>query len=500
MSGLGNTTSKHDVHQAFIAKAEEALNVNVKTMDNTYRLHYHMMPPAGWMNDPNGMIYFDGHYHLFYQHDPYQAKQGPMHWGHARSKDLVRWEHLPVALAPSEDYDKGEHGGQGCWSGSAVDNNGVLTLIYTGHVDGKIPEEVQSLATSTDGVTFHKYAANPVIGDSPDAQRFGFRDPKVWKHEDKWYMVVGYGKDGLGKGIIYTSSDLLSWEYQGAAAQSDGTMGDMWECPDLFPLGEGNQHTLLISPMNIAPIKNLYLSGTFDYDSCRFEKQHVGQIDYGFDFYAPQTLKDDQGRRIMIAWMNIWGATMPEQAHGWLGGMTLPRELTLAADGTVRSNPVPELTALRGQHVTAADVVLADDKLVMIDGVQGDSIEMDIVFDLAGTDATEVGIRVRSSEDGTAYTEISYSISEQKVYMDRNLGGAGDGGISAAPLEMLADGRLQLRLFLDRSSIELFADEGRIAITNRIYPRPDDAGISFFARGGAAKIEKLDVWELGSIW
>ncbi|OBZ12535.1 glycoside hydrolase family 32 protein [Bacillus sp. FJAT-26390] len=497
---MENVTSKGAKHQAFIAQAEEALKANKAAMDKTFRLHYHMMPPAGWMNDPNGLIHWQGDYHLFYQHDPFQAKQGPMHWGHARSRDLVHWDHLPVALAPSEDYDKGGNGGQGCWSGSAVDHNGQLTLIYTGHVDGKNPEEVQCLATSADGVTFEKHAANPVIGGSPDEERFGFRDPKVWRHEDLWYMVVGYGKDGLGKGIIYTSSDLMNWEYRGAAVESDGTMGDMWECPDLFPLGEGGQHALLISPMNIAPIKNLYLSGTFDYESCRFEKQQMGQIDYGFDFYAPQTLLDDQGRRIMIAWMNIWGAVMPEQAHGWLGAMTLPRELTLAADGTVRSNPVPELATLRGAHVSASGITLVDGEPTAIDNVQGDSLELAIVFDLSQSDASELGLRIRCSEDGSSYTEIRYAIAGQKLYMDRNLGGAGDGGVSEASLAPSEDGRLQLRLFIDRSSVELFAGEGLVAITNRLYPDPANVGISFFARQGTAVIESLDAWELKPIW
>lgn len=497
---MNNNVSSQERHQAFISQAEEAWRENSSKLNPQYRLQYHMMPPAGWMNDPNGMIYFEGHYHLFYQHDPFQAKQGPMHWGHARSKDLVHWEHLPVALAPSEDYDKGGDGGQGCWSGSAVDNEGELTLIYTGHVDGKTPEEVQCLATSTDGVTFHKHAANPVIGDSPDVERFGFRDPKVWKHGDSWYMVVGYGKDGLGKAIMYVSKDLYSWEYKGAALESDGTMGDMWECPDLFPLGAGDQHVLLISPMNIAPIKNLYVAGSFDYASCRFEQRHAAQIDYGFDFYAPQTLLDDQGRRIMIAWMNIWGAAMPETAHGWLGGMTLPRELKLAEDGTILSHPVPELGELRGSHITASAVALADQSYVAIDSIQGESLEMDIVFDLSNSVASEVGIRVRCSEDGTSFTEIGYSVRGQKLYMNRQWSGEGDGGISEAPLQLAANGRLRLRLFLDRSSVELFAGEGCIAMTNRIYPKLQDTGISFFARGGDAGIECLDVWELSPIW
>lgn len=498
---MEKSTGKVRAHRTWIAEADAALSENASKLNDTYRLHYHMMPPAGWMNDPNGLIYFNGDYHLFYQHDPYQAKQGPMHWGHARSGDLVHWEHLPVALAPSEPYDKGGQAGQGCWSGSAVDDNGKLTLIYTGHVDGQTPEEVQCLAVSRDGITFEKSAANPVIGDSPDAERFGFRDPKVWKRGDTWYMVVGYGKDGLGKAIVYTSGDLLSWTYQGAAAESDGRMGDMWECPDLFPLGVGDSHVLLISPMNIAPVKNLYLSGTFDYGSCRFEKGVSEQIDYGFDFYAPQTLVDDRGRRIMIAWMNIWGAAMPEQAHGWLGAMTLPRELTLAADGTLRSNPVEELAALRSDHKAYKGVALEEGSLVELSRVSGDCLELELVADVSSLAAcAEIGLRIRCSGDGSSYTEIRYSAGERKLYMDRELGGAGDGGVSEAPLSPMADGRVKLRLFIDRSSAELFANEGRIAMTNRLYPDPSHTGIRFFARGGAAVIESLNVWQLEPVW
>lgn len=457
-----------------------------------------MMPPAGWMNDPNGLIHFQGVYHLFYQHDPYQSKQGPMHWGHATSRDLVHWEHQPVALAPSEGYDCGPSGGQGCWSGSAVDDNGKLTLIYTGHVDGRTPEEAQCLAVSDDGVTFHKPDDNPVIGDSPDRERFGFRDPKVWKRGDRWHMVVGYGKDGRGQAILYTSSDLRKWEYRGPVLESDGTMGDMWECPDLFPIVEEDNHALIISPMNTGSYKNLYVTGTFDYEGCVFHRKLADQIDYGFDFYAPQTLLDDQGRRIMIAWMNIWGAKMPEQAHGWYGAMTLPRELTLAEDGTLRSRPVKELETLRGEKLSAAGITLADGSLQSVSGVEGQSIELIARFDPEG--ASEVGLRIFGSPDGKAFAEIRYTADEGKLSMDRTLATEGDGGVSAAPLALLEDGTIELRLFLDRSSVELFAGEGRVAMTNRIYCAREQTGIAFFARGGNARLVSLDAWKLRSIW
>ncbi|MCM3632109.1 glycoside hydrolase family 32 protein [Paenibacillus camelliae] len=495
---MSNLTIQQQEHVALIAKAGESLKKLEAGMDSNYRLHYHMMPPAGWMNDPNGFIQFDGTYHLFYQHDPYQAKQGPMHWGHATSRDLVHWQHQPVALAPSEDYDSGPTGGQGCWSGSAVDDNGKLTLIYTGHVDGRQPEEVQCLAVSEDGITFHKAEHNPVIGDSPDAKRFGFRDPKVWKRGDTWYMVIGYGKDGLGKALIYSSNDLHSWTCKGAAIESDGTMGDMWECPDLFPIGGGDSHALIISPMNTGSYKNLYVTGTFDYSTCRLQKLHQDQIDYGFDFYAPQTLVNEQGRRIMIAWMNIWGAKMPEQEHGWYGAMTLPRELTLESDGTLRSRPVKELEQLRGEKIVKTEFELEEGQQKEIEGVHGHSLELIVRIDPKA--ATEVGLRMFASADGASYAEVSYSVAERKLQMDRSCAGVGDGGISTAPLKLLDDGTIELHLYVDRSSVELFANDGTIAMTNRIYGDALATGISFFACGGEARVVDLQAWPLTSIW
>src|SRR5690606_3039153 len=177
--------------------------------------------------------------------------------------------------------------------------------------------------------------------------------------------------------------------------ESDGTMGDMWECPDLFPIGGGDSHALIISPMNTGSYKNLYVTGTFDYSTCRLQKLHQDQIDYGFDFYAPQTLVNEQGRRIMIAWMNIWGAKMPEQEHGWYGAMTLPRELTLESDGTLRSRPVKELEQLRGEKIVKTEFELEEGQQKEIEGVHGHSLELIVRIDPKA--ATEVGLRMFAS-------------------------------------------------------------------------------------------------------
>ncbi|MFD0698078.1 glycoside hydrolase family 32 protein [Paenibacillus sp. GCM10027628] len=486
-------------HTQRLEHANEALKRAVAELpkDDSFRLRYHFMPVAAWMNDPNGLIFYKNEYHVFYQHNPYEPNHGPMYWGHAKTKDLITWEHLPIALAPSEVYDLGETGGYGCWSGSAVDHNGVLTLIYTGHVDGRVPEEVQCVATSADGVTFNKAAHNPVIANPPEEGGFGFRDPKVWQHEDVWYTVIGYGKDGLGKALLYTSPDLQHWTYIGIAAESDGTMGNMWECPDLFPVGDSGDHVLICSPMNMGATKTLYLSGKFSYETGKLDVRYQERLDYGFDFYAPQTLEDARGRRILIGWMNIWGAQMPEQKRGWMGAFTLPRELTMAADGTIRMKPVEELKALRGEHHTFGTQKVSADTVVPLAGLQSDVLEIVVIFNTAESAANaEYGLQLRSSEDGRQYTEVVYAEAEGKLKMDRSRSGQGEPSISEAELSPMSDGRISLHIFLDCSSVELFANDGAKTITNRIYPDPTSLGIRLFARKGEGVVESLDVWEL----
>ncbi|MFC0216737.1 glycoside hydrolase family 32 protein [Paenibacillus chartarius] len=465
--------------------------------EDGYRLRYHLMPPAGWMNDPNGLIVYKGEYHVFYQHNPYEPRHGPMYWGHAKSKDLMRWEHLPIALAPSEEYDSGDCRGYGCWSGSAVDDQGRLTLIYTGHVDGRTPEEVQCVASSSDGVTFEKSAHNPVVAAPPETGGFGFRDPKVWRHEGQWYMVVGYGKDGLGKALLYASPDLRQWTYAGVAAESDGTMGNMWECPDLFALGGGGEHVLIFSPMNMGDTKTMYLSGRFNYETGKLDVRYRERLEYGYDFYAPQTFEDERGRRILIGWMNIWGARMPEQERGWMGTFTLPRELTLAADGTLRMNPVEEAKSLRGAHHAFGMMTMGADTVVPLTGAYGDALEIMAIFRIADSATrSEFGLQLRCSEDGGQFTEVSYCWPEGKLRMDRSRSGAGELGCSELELAPLPGGRIVIHLYLDRSSVELFANHGMKTVTNRIYPDPASLGLRLFARKGEAVLESLDVWEL----
>jgi beta-fructofuranosidase len=477
-----------------ISHATEALEKATSFADqDIHRLAYHIAAPANWINDPNGLVQFKGEYHVFYQHHPYSSEWGPMHWGHVKSKDLVHWNHLPIALAPGEEYDKG-----GVFSGSAVDDNGVLTLIYTGHVDGRNPKEVQCIATSTDGIQFEKFSENPVITSPSNDGSHDFRDPKVWNHENTWYMVVGSAKEGIGKALLYQSEDLRRWEYLGPLAESNGTQGDMWECPDLFPLDD--KHVLIVSPMNMPNHKNVYMVGEMDYKDGKFTRQSFEELDYGFDFYAAQTFQDDQGRRILIGWMDMWGSKMPTQENGWAGALTIPRELSLLSDGKLIMKPVSELKALRKDHQRFQDVKVVEGLAQFLGNVHGDSLEIIAGFSLSECTADEFGLKVRCNPDGTEETVITFNRVNKELSVDRNKSGKGDGGVSKTTVDITDDGLLQLQLYLDRSSLELFADNGRVVMSNRIYPSQTSLGVDLFARKGSVTLTSLDVWNLKSIW
>lgn len=487
-----------------IKKAQQAVEEAKKKVEKTpYRLGYHIMAPAHWINDPNGLIQWNGEYHVFYQHHPYSEKGGPIHWGHVKSRDLVHWEHLPIALAPDEDYDK-----SGCFSGSAVDDDGILTLIYTGHinVNEETDEfiEVQCIATSEDGIRFTKHPQNPVIAEPPKGGSWHFRDPKVWKHHDSWYMALGNQIDQLGHVIFYESKDLIHWNYEGVLAKTDGKLGYMFECPDFIELD--GKHILLFSPQGIEPEGDLYqnlhqtgyLIGEFDYETKAFKHGEFEELDKGFDFYAVQSFVDDKGRRIVIGWMNMWESHMPEQEHGWAGALTIPRELELRDDGKLLMKPVDELQLLREDKISIPSMLVS--KITKLPEVKGDRLEIIATFSLTNTSAETFGLHVRCSENGSEKTTVRYSRKEGKVIVDRSCSGKGEGGVRKAEIDTTGQDTITLHFFIDRSSLELFVNDGELAMTSRIYPDPLSLGVEVFAEGGTAELVELEAWSLKDIW
>lgn len=486
-----------------IQQAEEALKATKEKMNHRYRLGFHIMAPANWINDPNGLVEYKGEYHAFYQHHPYDENWGPMHWGHVKSKDLVHWEHLPIALAPGDACDV-----DGCFSGSAVVDGDELVLIYTGHhytdKENDMFFQNQNIAVSTDGVSFQKVGENPVIAEPPADSMHHFRDPKVWKHNDTWYMVLGNAtKDKIGRVILYRSVDLRKWEYVGVLAESDGTLGFMWECPDFFELN--GKHVLMFSPQGMEAsgddYNNLfqtgYLVGDYDYESNQFNHGSFTELDHGHDFYAVQTLLDSKGRRIAIGWMDMWESDMPTKEDGWCGALTLPREVSLGANNKILMNPVEETKLLRkSMHKAGADLEISH----RLFEVSEDLLEIKAEFDLSSTDAEEVGLRLRGINKEELV--LTYNLTEQKLILDCSKYGKEKDGVRKVRLN--ADGILSLRIFIDRSSVEIFANEGQATMTSRIYPQEKRLGLEVFAEkngeNSQVKVNNLTYWELKDIW
>ncbi|SDZ79056.1 beta-fructofuranosidase [Thalassobacillus cyri] len=468
-----------------------------KVSSHPWYLQYHVMPQAGWMNDPNGFSYFNGEYHLFYQHHPYDPTWGPMYWGHVKSKDLVHWEHLPVALAPDEEYDR-----DGCFSGSAIEKDGKHVLLYTGNVWTERDEDdnliqVQATAVSEDGIYYEKPGDNPVIASAPegDIHPLHFRDPKVWQHEDDYYMVLGSKtKANTGQVLLYRSPDLLEWEFVAVMAKGEGNFGFMWECPDLFDLD--GKDVLVMSPQGVEPegdaYHNLhqsgYVIGNLDYATGKLDYGAFHMLDHGFDFYAPQTTMDEKGRRILIAWMDMWESEMPTQNAGYAGAMTIPRVVTRKAD-KLYITPLPELKNLRENMVAHQQVKVEGE--TSLPEVAGDCIELEMTLDTS--QASEFGIKLRVDKAAGQETVLQFNKDTGLVILDRNNSGEGPGGVRKASLEITD--LLDVQIFIDKSSVEIFLNGGERVMTTRIYPTEQAKGVSFFTDKSLTLVS-LKKWDL----
>jgi beta-fructofuranosidase len=461
------------------------------------RPHYHFLPPSNWLNDPNGLIEWNDQYHLFYQYNPHGPFHGTIHWGHAVSVDLVHWEHLPLALAPTP----GGPDEDGCWSGCAVDDNGVPTLIYSGNRGGA---QRACLATSSDGLlTWQKHPDNPVIpAPPPGLHLVEFRDHCVWRENGMWYQLIGAGIEGHGgTALLYRSPDLRAWEYLHSLLIGDQQRftplwtGSMWECPDFFALA--GQHVLITS---IWDKNQLHYSAAFvgSYRDQRLVPDVEHKLDYGDRyFYAPQSFTDAQGRRIMFGWVQEGRSAEAQLACGWSGVMSLPRVLTLGLDGHVCMQPAPELAALRAEHTNTPAIDVPAGQLVAVSDIGGDTLEL--VVELIPAREGRCSILVRRSPDGAEQTRITYDAALHQLIVDRthaSLDVATDRNLHVAPLRLGSDEPLRLHIFLDRSVLEVFANQ-RISITSRIYPtRADSVGVALLAERGEARLNALDAWQI----
>lgn len=469
---------------------------------DSQRPAFHATPTIGWMNDPNGFSLYKGEYHLFYQYHPYSNEWGPMHWGHLKSRDLICWQRLPAAMAPDQPYDIA-----GCFSGSALElPDGRQLLMYTGVRRDRDPDgflqDIQTQCVAVgDGVDYEKFGGNPVLTEADLPQggsALDFRDPKLWRDEDGvYYAVVGNrAADGCGAILLYRSADGLNWELVRTLDACRGQYGRMWECPDFFPLD--GKHVLLTSPQEMDPVGLEFHAGggtlclIGDYDGDGFHRQAAQAIDYGLDFYAPQTLLTQDGRRVMIGWMQNWSTVGAKPDHcRWFGQMTLPRELTVR-DGRLYQNPVRELERYRGQCVSHRNIPVSGE--INLPGVQGRVLDMTVTVRPIGRESYR-WFRVRVAKDGKHETIVRYRPDQGTVKIDRTRSGLPHDIVHTRSfLVRPRNGEIKLRIVLDRFSLEVFVNDGEQAASAVIYTRQEADVISFEAGGTVLMdVEKYDL-------
>lgn len=489
---IGEDVSQEKMDLA-IARAQKYIDEHSAEVSSaSMRQRYHFMGQCGWINDPNGLIYFKGHYHLFYQFNPYSAFWSEMHWGHAVSDDMINWRYLPLALAPSEDYD--DHPQGGCFSGSAIEKDGKLYILYTGAANrGRGLEQTQNVAVSVDGVHFTKYEGNPVIAAPEGIAIDSFRDPKVWEHEGQYYLVCAAQRNGRAQALLYRSDDLLHWEFFNVLLESRGEWGYMWECPDFFPLDD--KWVFMCSPMGAGERKTVYFVGNFDYATGRFTYTTTGEIDWGLDFYAPQTFVDHKGRRLMIGWANEWEWMRywkdwgPSYREGWCGSFSLPREVKLCKDGVLRFSPVDELKQLREQP-TSTDILKLPEGRTSVQKVgDGVSFELDFSIDLKMTNSSSIILSLRKGNGRQLL--CTFDIQHAELRIDRNNADGWSKGISSSPLGLSGLRYLKVQAYSDQSSVELFVDDGTNVHSMNVFAPDSQNGVEISAKGGEAVIRNI---------
>jgi fructan beta-fructosidase len=481
-----------------------------------YRPQYHFTPERNWMNDPNGLVYFEGLYHLFYQYHPDGTTWGPMHWGHAVSPDLVRWEQQPIALEPDANGT--------IFSGSAVvdwndttgffDGGSGLVAIFTHHLaaggsgGSDTVRQRQSLAYSKDaGRTWIKYEGNPVLEDErqPD-----FRDPKVIWHapSGRWVMALAV-RDHIR---FYTSPNLIDWTLGSEFGAGLGSHDGVWECPDLFELAvDGNaarkKWVLIVSIGSTEELaegsRTQYFIGEFDGRTFHAQQQpdEVLWLDYGRDNYAGVSWSDiaeQDGRRIYIGWMSNWKYANLTPSAAWRGAMTLPRALTLKSEPEgmrLFQQPVDELQTLRRSEREWKELLIGEADTNLLAELSINAFE--IVAEFEGSTADTFGFKVHTGP-GQA-TVIGYDFTAGQLFIDRTASGdtsfQRDFACKHSAALLPDHGKIELRLLVDRSSVELFAQGGKVAMTDLIFPDPSGKGLELFVTGGSIRIIQLKLYE-----
>ncbi|MHC4543496.1 MAG: glycoside hydrolase family 32 protein [Planctomycetota bacterium] len=465
---------------ASIEKAMQAIaEVTALVAQDPNRPVYHFRPPAQWMNDINGSIYYEGYYHVMYQHNPYADTWESMHFGHARSTDLVHWQHLPVALWPSHEL-----GEKHCFSGGAAIRpiDGLPMVFYTSiKFDKRNTFREEWAAISRDNmITWEKLESNPVVAHTTaDGERFSAQDPFLFVHDDKtWLLSTSFKNRSKQGGLhLYEATDgtLTKWKYRGNFSDHRAP------CPNLLKVG--NKWVLMLH--------SKWFIGTVDWENYKFITQKEGPIAYSSSRNARGSnviVNGPQKRPIFLAWLTRQ-VRYDEPGRGWAGCMTLPTELFICSDGDLGYRPIVELTDLRGTE-TVRPAFTVNSETVDIPQMQGDTKEL--IFEFKPSAKGNSGIRLRRSADGSSAVTISYN--KGQLYIK----GHGEGN-TKVPVKLRPDGSIKLHIYLDRAILEYFVNDGNRYGVQYMHNNIDDTGIEVFSEG-TMKVQNLRAWEIIPIW
>ncbi|SRR5579871_1640592 len=477
-----------------------------------YRPQFHFTPAINWTNDPNGLVYYKGNYHLFYQHNPFGNVWGHMSWGHAVSKDLVHWKHLPIAIREENEVM--------IFSGSCVvdekNSSGFakksgqipMIAIYTGHYipDSSKPDDyrqAQYIAYSLDdGITWKKYAQNPVL----DLHKKDFRDPCVFWYEPdkKWIMALVLPQEHIVQ--FYSSLNLKNWKHESDFGPAGDTT-DIWECPALTKIAiendPGRSKWVLF---NSVQSTMQYFVGEFDGTKFINEDpaQKIYRPDYGPDYYAGivYTHLPANQKPVLLGWANNWGYANSIPVSPWKSAMALPRTLSLLKNDNewiLKESPVSDLSLLR-KSVWQENVILVKERKLL--PVKGQQLEIELSW--KPSPASVSGLRLAVGKSNPFI--IGYNESKQTIFIDRR--GAGDTSFNKryAALHYYEqslskdNGKINLHIFFDNSIIEVFANDGICVMTAQIFPEKQNDGIELFSNGATNSFDKIKVWQLKSTW
>lgn len=470
--------------------SQKEIDLLISRVNSCYwRQTFHIQPISGLLNDPNGFCFYNGEYHLFYQWHPLGPFHGLKYWYHTKSKDLVNWENVGIAIKPDDYYDS-----HGVYSGSAIEHDGKLYLFYTGNTrDENLDRHPHQCIAIMDKQGSISKLKESVFDQVPKGYTEHFRDPKVWKEGEVFYAVIGAQRTNqTGCAGLLSSSDLVEWKFEGELKTQLADFGYMWECPDYFEIG--NQSMFVLSPQGLKPEgdshQNIYQAGYVLGEKLDLQKKELihgnfRELDRGFDFYAPQTMEDLNGRRILVGWMGLPEVGYPNDINGWAHCLTIPRELSIR-NNTLIQKPVQELQSLRKTMSEAADSITSEVK--KYDGFSGAAYEL--VCEFEREDASEYGIAFRASEEEE--TIIKYDAAQGKVILDRTLSGKEVAKEYGTERKCRMNGeKIKFHLFVDSSSVEIFVNDGEEVFTARMFPAAKSREIRFFAAGGSVSFKAV---------